>query len=283
MVAYRSPKPLMGVRSSPPLPKRRKNGFFIFISSKTKSKLISSIYYNILKEVKHINRKTLFIIIAVILISLSGCTKTDEPVPSADSMEQTEKNQNIQAEEKPVILESIGEVEMPVNIYDPQYLIDTEDCIAIVKVSNIHGENYNELTDEYVSPYTVGNIDVVYPIKGEPRQTSLFTRMGARISFDKYLEGLPETERSKVETILVDGTRPDYVDYSYVDCLMLEDDQYYLVFMIDSNYVIKDEHYSICWYPAGTLKIEHLDEDDYLNSTVIFREKEMTIKEYLNL
>lgn len=172
---------------------------------------------------------------------------------------------------------------MPVNIYDPQYLIDTEDCIAIVKVSNIHGENYNELTDEYVSPYTVGNIDVVYPIKGEPRQTSLFTRMGARISFDKYLEGLPETERSKVETILVDGKRPDYVDYSYVDCLMLEDDQYYLVFMIDSNYVIKDEHYSICWYPAGTLKIEHLDEDDYLSSTVIFREKEMTIKEYLNL
>ena len=229
------------------------------------------------------NRKTLFIIIAVILISLSGCTKTDEPVPSADGMEQTDANQNIQAEEKPVILESIGEVEMPVNIYDPQYLIDTEDCIAIVKVSNIHGENYNELTDEYVSPYTVGNIDVVYPIKGEPRQTSLFTRMGARISFDKYLEGLPETERSKVETILVDGKSPDYVDYSYVDCLMLEDDQYYLVFMIDSNYVIKDEHYSICWYPAGTLKIEHLDEDDYLSSTVIFREKEMTIKEYLNL
>ena len=62
---------------------------------------------------------------------------------------------------------------------------------------------------------------------------------------------------------------------------MLEDGQYYLVFMIDSNYVIEDEHYSICWYPAGTLKIENLDEVDYLNSTVIFNEKEMTIKEYL--
>ena len=229
------------------------------------------------------NRKTLFIIIAVILISLSGCTKTDEPVPPADSIEQTEENQNIQAEEKPVILESVGEVEMPVNIYDPQYLVETEEYIAIVKASNIHGENYNELTDEYVSPFTVGNIDVVYPIKGEPRQTSLFTRMGARISFDKYLEGLPETERSKVETILVDGKRPDYVDYSYVDCALLEDDHYYLVFMIDSNYVIKNEHYSICWYPAGTLKIEYLDENNYLNSTVIFGAKEMTIKEYRDL
>lgn len=229
------------------------------------------------------NRKTLFIIIAVILISLSGCTKTDEPVPSADSIEQTEENQNIQVEEKPVILESVGEVEMPVNIYDPQYLVETEEYIAIVKVSNIHGENYNELTDEYVSPFTVGNIDVVYPIKGEPRHTSLFTRMGARISFDKYLEGLPEMERTKVETIKVDGKRPDYVDYSYVDCALLEDDHYYLVFMIDSNYVIEDEHYSICWYPAGTLKIEHPDEDNYLNSTVIFGAKEMTIKEYLDL
>ncbi|MDD6121068.1 MAG: hypothetical protein PUB48_00020 [Solobacterium sp.] len=66
---------------------------------------------------------------------------------------------------------------------------------------------------------------------------------------------------------------------------MLKDGQYYLVFMIDSNYVIEDEHehYSICWYPAGTLKIEQLDEDNYLNSTVIFGAKEMTIKEYLDL
>ena len=231
------------------------------------------------------NKLLISLLTLVMLFSIGGCKTKD--FSSIDKIEETEQiEESTDSSDKtnePIIIQSTSELEMPVNIYDPQYLIETEDYISIVKVKNIHGENYNELTDEYVSPYTVGNIDIVYPIKGEPRQTSLFTRMGARISFDKYLEGLPETERSKVETILVDGKRPDYVDYSYVDCLMLEDDQYYLVFMIDSNYVIKDEHYSICWYPAGTLKIEHLDEDDYLNSTVIFREKEMTIKEYLNL
>ena len=107
--------------------------------------------------------------------------------------------------------------------------------------------------------------------------------MGARIAFDKYLEGLPEIERSKIENNNLAETRPDYVDYTFANSPLLEEGQYYLVFMKDSNYVIEDEHYSICWYPAGTLKIEHLDEDNYLNSTVIFGAKEITIKEYLDL
>ena len=229
------------------------------------------------------NKLLVSLITASMLFSISGCKSKD--VASVDNSKETEQikenTDNLEKADEPVIIQSTSELEMPVNIYDPQYLIETEDYIAIVKVKNLHGENYNEVNEEYASPFTVGDIDVIYPIKGEPRESSKFTRMGARIAFDKYLEGLPEIERSKIENNKLAETRPDYIDYTFADSPLLEEGQYYLVFMIDSNYVIKDEHYSICWYPAGTLKIENLDETDYLNSTVVFKEKEMTIKEYL--
>lgn len=219
------------------------------------------------------------------LFSIGGSKTKD--FSSIDKIEETEQiEESTDSSDKtnePIIIQSTSELEMPVNIYDPQYLIETEDYISIVKVKNIHGENYNEINEEFVSPFTVGDIDVIYSIKGEPRESSKFTRMGARIAFDKYLEGLPEIERSKIENNNLAETRPDYVDYTFANSPLLEEGQYYLVFMKDSNYVIEDEHYSICWYPAGTLKIEHLDEDNYLNSTVIFGAKEMTIKEYLDL
>ncbi len=230
------------------------------------------------------NKLLVSLITASMLFSISGCKSKD--VASVDNSKETEQikenTDNLEKADEPVIIQSTSELEMPVNIYDPQYLIETEDYIAIVKVKNLHGENYNEVNEEYASPFTVGDIDVIYSIKGEPRESSKFTRMGARIAFDKYLEGLPEIERSKIENNKLAETRPDYIDYTFADSPLLEEGQYYLVFMIDSNYVIKDEHYSICWYPAGTLKIENLDETDYLNSTVVFKEKEMTIKEYLD-
>ena len=229
------------------------------------------------------NKLLVSLITASMLFSISGCKSKD--VASVDNSKETEqikeKTDNLEKADEPVIIQSTSELEMPVNIYDPQYLIETEDYISIVKVKNIHGENYNEINEEYVSPFTVGDIDVIYSIKGEPRESSKFTRMGARIAFDKYLEGLPEIERSKIENNNLAETRPDYVDYTFANSPLLEEGQYYLVFMKDSNYVIKDEHYSICWYPAGTLKIKNLDEGDYLNSTIVFGEKEMTIKEYL--
>ena len=231
------------------------------------------------------NKLLISLLTLVMLFSISGCKTKD--FSSIDKIEETEQiEESTDSSDKtnePIIIQSTSELEMPVNIYDPQYLIETEDYISIVKVKNIHGENYNEINEEYVSPFTVGDIDVIYSIKGEPRESSKFTRMGARIAFDKYLEGLPEIERSKIENNNLAETRPDYVDYTFANSPLLEEGQYYLVFMKDSNYVIEDEHYSICWYPAGTLKIEHLDEDNYLNSTVIFGAKEMTIKEYLDL
>ena len=231
------------------------------------------------------NKLLISLLTLVMLFSIGGCNTKD--FSSIDKIEETEQiEESTDSSDKtnePIIIQSTSELEMPVNIYDPQYLIETEDYISIVKVKNIHGENYNEINEEFVSPFTVGDIDVIYSIKGEPRESSKFTRMGARIAFDKYLEGLPEIERSKIENNNLAETRPDYVDYTFANSPLLEEGQYYLVLMKDSNYVIEDEHYSICWYPAGTLKIEHLDEDNYLNSTVIFGAKEMTIKEYLDL
>lgn len=230
------------------------------------------------------NKLLISLITVTMLFSISGCKSKDAAsIDNVKETEQTKENtDNLEKTDEPVIIQSTSELEMPVNIYDPQYLIETEDYIAIVKVKNIHGENYNEVNEEYVSPFTVGDIDVIYSIKGEARESSKFTRMGARIAFDKYLEGLPEIERSKIENNKLAETRPDYVDYTFANSPLLEEGQYYLVFMKDSTYTIKDEHYSICWYPAGTLEIKNLDEADYMNSTIVFGEKEMTIKEYLN-
>lgn len=148
-------------------------------------------------------------------------------------------------------------IDLAYNNSDPQVMAERSDSVAIVKVRSLDGvSNYGNGVQQYVHPYTYGQMEVIQTLKGDIKEgeTVKFSRLGGTMPFDEYLEGLSETERTKVSALNSD--RKD-VKLTFEGDVDIEAGKTYLVYLMNSTvHYAEPGAYEIIGFEGGLREIQ---------------------------
>ena len=184
-------------------------------------------------------------------------------------------------EDKQYVINKTNEADLLIDYSKMENLLKESDLVAIVKVENAVGKNYNPVRKEYVPIYTTGTLSVQKVINKLSRNTIEegsfieYVRLGGKIKCSDYIKGLTETERTKIESLvnsnekLRDANVRDniVIDDKFMDDIEVEEGKEYVVFL---KYVSDYEKYNIVGFEYG------LREYDNVNNTM----KNNETKEY---
>lgn len=113
------------------------------------------------------------------------------------------------------VMRHTSTINIAYNPANPNDVAGLSTNIAIVHIDSLdRADNYSAKVNQSVAPFSYGKMTVLNNLVGSlPEDASLtFYRLGGTISVEKYLAGLSETERSKMEN-LKNGY--DYVEYKF--------------------------------------------------------------------
>lgn len=147
-------------------------------------------------------------------------------------------------------------IELDYNNSNPQTMAEMSDGIAIVKVKSLDGvSNYGKGVQQYVHPYTYGQIEVIQTLKGDIKEggTVKFSRLGGIMPFNEYLEGLSETERAK----FANHDTEKKVKITFDGDIDIEADKTYLVYLANSTvHYAEPGAYEIVGFEGGLREIQ---------------------------
>ncbi len=152
--------------------------------------------------------------------------------------------------------------DLAIDISDPTEMKRVSTYVALVRIDSIDGaNNYSEVSQEYVLPYTYGHMTVLENIAGDlPTGESLeFYRLGGTISVDQYYNGLTEVEKERMEfakennAALASAT---YIKETSDGDVDVEAGKTYLVYLVDETaYYAKPGTYAIIGFEGGLREI----------------------------
>lgn len=210
------------------------------------------------------NKKITIAIVVVILLLIAGVIAAVAILNSqkrnneTTNQESTELNQNpnsnVQDDDAYVISRFI---DLSYNNSDPQTMAERSDGIAIVKIKSLDGvSNYGNGVQQYVYPYTYGQMGVIQTLKGDIKEgdTVKFSRLGGTMSFDEYLESLSETERAKFAN---QNTEKKQAKITFDGDIDIEVGKTYLVYLKNSNvHYAEPGAYEIIGFEGGLREIQ---------------------------
>lgn len=131
------------------------------------------------------------------------------------------------------------------------------DGIALVTIESLDGvSNYGKGVQQYVHPYTYGQMEVIQTLKGDIKEgeTVKFSRLGGTMPFDEYLEGLSEAERAKISAL--NSERKD-VKLTFEGDIDIEAGKTYLVYLMNSTvHYAEPGAYEIVGFEGGLREIQ---------------------------
>ncbi len=119
-----------------------------------------------------------------------------------------------------------------IDISSPSVVADQSTNIAIVRIESIDGaNNYSELTNEYVYPYSYGQMTVLENVKGElPIDEKIeFYKMGGILTPEQHYAGLTEAQKSHYDDNQLNSL--DKFHYSIAGDIDIEVGKTYLAYM----------------------------------------------------
>lgn len=169
--------------------------------------------------------------------------------PSVETSAEPEKN----------IITVGGIVDTTIDLSNPQALAENSSYIALVRIDSLDGaNNYSEISQQYVLPYTFGQMTVLENYKGEltPGEKYGFYRLGGTLPAGQYYAGAlsPETN-AKRQAMQAENGESDagkYVRDLAVGDIEIEVGKTYLVYLVPENsYYGKPDTYTIIGYQGG--------------------------------
>lgn len=147
-------------------------------------------------------------------------------------------------------------IELDYNNSNPQTMAGMSDSMAIVKIKSLDGvSNYGKGVQQYVHPYTYGQMEIIQNLKGDVKEGEIvkFSRLGGTMPFDEYLEGLSEAERAK----FANHDTEKKVKITFDGDIDIEADKTYLVYLANSTvHYAEPGAYEIVGFEGGLREIQ---------------------------
>lgn len=231
----------------------------------------------------NISKKVLIPVLVFVILSLTAVISVTLNYNKSNENFVNENAQNIEESvDDEVILYKDNSADLAVDFSDIKNLIDNSEIVAIVKINSETGMNYNPVKEEYVPVYTTGTMKVEKVLlntsnkKIEENQELEYVRLGGKIEYSKYLEGLRKTEREKLEQNMYAQTKmtteqiaKKLVRDMYINDIEVESNKEYLVFLKYTNdynkYNILGFEYGLREYYSKTMKIKNNETKEFEN------------------
>ncbi len=182
-------------------------------------------------------------------------------------------------------------VEYLYDLNDKNVLTDLFDYIAIIKIKSVDGvDNYDYVSNDYVSPYTYGKAEVLKVIKGNISNKEIsYNRLGGKISFTKYIEGeeYKPVDFKRIYNISNIDDSKIIINATYSKDIDIEPGKIYLAFLEykegvnrENEYWIGGMEYGLRELSDSNISINNIDTIKVRNNTT---KKYESINEVINL
>lgn len=196
--------------------------------------------------------------LCLMLCLVAGCSQ----VKTEQNDDYMEKKLEVveNGEKKDNVYTIHSEVDMLLNCSDPKAMYQEGSDVVIATVKSIDGvNNYSEVDNVYVNPYTYGMLEIQAVYKGNLKvgDEVKFYRTGGTLPFDQFFEGLRKPQQEKMLTLFKDVEKPEYIAYKYIDDVELEEGKTYLLYLMDEKaYYGNENEYFIYGFEGGTREID---------------------------
>lgn len=156
---------------------------------------------------------------------------------------------------------------LTMDIRNAQEIADDSSNIALVRIDSIDGaNNYSEVINDYVYPYTYGKMTILENIKGNLaiNEQVEFYRMGGTLSIEQYRASLSEDEQEIFDTNLKND--PSLMSVEQIDVRFTDDiepiaGKTYLVYLKpeESRYA-KPNTYGITGLQGGLREVQFIEK-----------------------
>ena len=175
--------------------------------------------------------KKFLCILLLACVMITGCESKENASSDVKENTSSDVKENTSNEVKDNVLVINSEADTLYNYADSSVIYSLADYIAIVKIDEITGvDNYSYISNEYVLPYTYGNMTVIKSYKGnlEENKSVKFYRLGGSISYEKYYSGLTTGEKEKIDSVNKNNlNKYKYVDISVGKKVDIKENNYY--------------------------------------------------------
>lgn len=217
--------------------------------------------------------KKFLCILLLACVMITGCENKENESFDVKENTSSDVKENTSNEVKDNVLVINSEADTLYNYADSSVIYSLADYIAIVKIDEITGvDNYSYISNEYVLPYTYGNMTVIKSYKGnlEENKSVKFYRLGGSISYEKYYNGLTTGEKEKIDSVNKNNlNKYKYVDISVGKKVDIKENNYYLVYLKGGNvYKNEDNAYGIFGLEYGIRQVKdnNLNNIEVLNN-----------------
>ncbi len=160
-----------------------------------------------------------------------------------------------------------GVVDTAIDLSNPQALATESAYIVLARIDAIDGtNNYSEISQQYVLPYTFGQMTVLENYKGELTlgEKCGFYRLGGTLPAEQYYAGVLSPEaNAKRQAMQAENGESDagkYVRDLAVGDIEIEAGKAYLVYLVPENsYYGKPDTYAIIGYQGGLREARRVD------------------------
>lgn len=219
--------------------------------------------------------------LAVLVVLFVGLWVVNKDVKLLPKKSTNDTSINSSGDEK-IVYEAFYELYMSVDYSNKQTLNNEADYIAIVTIDSLSASNWDDLNNEYVSPYTKGSAKVLTTLKGTLPESINYKRLGAEISYNEWIKG--DVDPNKIEAITSideDNTNVE-VDSRMSSDIHLNKGKTYLVFMKQYSCCNVDNEYTIIAFEFGTRELQQ-QSDISINNVGSMKVKDNTTGEWVNI
>lgn len=210
---------------------------------------------------KNINRAVVLLFASATLIA---CSKVNiQGTKKVEDTKETVFYDAYKAIESEEILEAVSIVEIDYNPSDPEVMASKSSDIVLVTVASIDGgSNINEITGDYVHPYTYGKLQILDMYKGDLSvgQEIEYVRMGGIVTYDSYAASLTPAQREKF--ISQTEGKLAYVKVTGEQDIELEAGKTYLAYLLnpESGNFSKENAYAMIGWEGGLREARELEQ-----------------------
>ena len=233
---------------------------------------------NIIK--KRIIPVLIFFILCVIIMVYLIMQKSNKQTIS-------ENNQNIEDKlDNDIILYKENDADLAIDYSNIDNLVAESEVVALVKIKSEEGMNYNPIREEYVPVYTTGVMEIeniilnTSDVQLSEKQELEYVRLGGKIKYGEYLQGLRDVEKEKLQQDMLVKTQKTTQELAnklvrdmYIDDIEIENNKEDLVFL---KYTKDYEKYNILGFEYGLREYDSNTKMIKNNATKEFENMEQT-------
>lgn len=199
------------------------------------------------------------------IIALRLAHHRDNTTPSADIVSEISEPVTPENMENITVMNRI--VDTAIALSDSQALAMQSTNIALVRIDSLDGaNNYSEVTQQYVSPYTYGQMTLLQNIQGElsSGKNYEFYRLGGTLPAEQYYAGTLSAEqnakRLELQAARGESDEGKYIKDYAMDDVEIEAGKTYLAYLVPENsYYGMPDTYAIIGFQGGLREARQTD------------------------